>query len=297
MMNLFFEAESWEQAWQEHSEAAAAHRSRKGIDMTRSFDPKAQTFNEQSFSAEGRKRSARILNWLESRGVDFDGASVLDIGAASGVFSVPFAERGAQVTSVETSPPQAELLKANTAHFTENPVQVVSQPFERIDLNAQSWNRAFDFVFASMCPVVDNWASVEKILSCARDFCYISLPINYSEHSLAEEVWPLLNGNSFIPKPMEDMGYLLHLLYLKGCSYETLVTRETKTVELSTDEALLELREWLRAHGLPDDKWDRGIVEDYLQQTYPSGTVTVNQGGRFGKVLIRLKEQNMYVAE
>jgi len=37
----------------------------------------------------------------------------LEIGAASGVFSVPFAERGARVTAVETSPPLIELLEEN----------------------------------------------------------------------------------------------------------------------------------------------------------------------------------------
>ncbi|WP_371748194.1 hypothetical protein [Paenibacillus nuruki] len=39
------------------------------------------------------------------------------------------------------------------------------------------------------------------------------------------------------------------------------------------------------------------VISNYLDQQYPSGTVTMEQGGRFGKVLIRLQDQRMYTKE
>ncbi|GGO01200.1 class I SAM-dependent methyltransferase [Saccharibacillus kuerlensis] len=295
-MKAFFNPTVWEQEWKEYRDGAAARMRRSGIDPATAFNAKAQKFNEQSFNEEGRKRSTRIVNWLESRGVNFKGASVLDVGAASGVFTVPFAERGANVTAFESSPPQVELLKRNTARFTENKVEIVSGQFEEINIRQKGWDRAFDLVFVSMCPVVHDWDSVEHILSCARKFAYISMPVSSSENSLVNEVTPLITGRPFEAK-VTEMGYLLHLLCLKGCAYETLVTRELKTTEHTHKEALEEAMMWLRHHDLPADERSRSIVEEHLKRNYPEDKVQVHQGGRFGKVLIRLEDQSMYVGE
>ncbi|OXL83566.1 SAM-dependent methyltransferase [Paenibacillus sp. SSG-1] len=295
-MSDFFKEASWEKAWKEDPDTYINRSKQAGIDPSRDFDHKAKAFHEQSFSPEGRKRTNRILNWIEGQGVSFKNASVLDIGAASGVFTVPFAERGARVTAVESSPPQVELLKENIAKFDEGQMKIIPVPFEEIDVQANGLSQAFDLVFVSMCPVIRDWESVEKVLQCARKFCYISLPVSSAEHSLVNEIWPLVTGEPYKSKQAE-MGYLLHLLYLKGYSYESLVTRETKTVEMSKEEALQEMMSWLRRHGLPVDERNQTIVADYLNQAYPSGQVSFQQGGRFGKVLIRLQDQNMYTRE
>lgn len=158
------------------------------------------------------------MNWLQGQGVRFEDASVLDIGAASGVFSVPFADRGARVMAVETSPLLIELLVENIAKVNEDQVKIVSEKFENIDVQARGWSKTFDLVFVSMCPVIHNWDSVKKILQCARKFCYISMPASPAEHSLVNEIWPLVTGRPFHPKHME-LGYLLHLLDLKGYAY------------------------------------------------------------------------------
>ena len=67
-----------------------------GMDQAHHFDHRAKSFNEQAFNEEGRQRTKRIMNWLEGQGVTFKDTSILDIGAASGGFTVPFAERGAE---------------------------------------------------------------------------------------------------------------------------------------------------------------------------------------------------------
>jgi 2-polyprenyl-3-methyl-5-hydroxy-6-metoxy-1,4-benzoquinol methylase len=295
-MNDFFNEAIWEKAWKDHGDTVVNKMKKAGFEPARAFDHKARSFNEQSYNEEGRKRTARIMNWLEGQGVRFENASVLDIGAASGVFTVPFAERGARVTAVESSPPLVELLEENITKFAEAQVRIIPEPFENIDVLARGWSQAFDLVFVSMCPVILNWGSVEKVLHCARQFCYISMPAGSTEHSLVNEIWPLITGQPFKTKQME-MGYLLHLLYLKGYSYESLITRETKTTVVSREAAIQEMMILLRSQGGPADDRNRKLVADYLEQTYPSGQVTVRQSGRFGKVLIRLQDQNMYTRE
>jgi len=295
-MNDFFNASIWEEAWKDDSATVINKMRRAGIDPARSFDSKAKTFNEQSFSEEGKKRTKRIMNWLEGQGVQFDNNAILDIGAASGVFSVPFAERGARVTAVETSPPLIELLEANISSFDQDQVKIIPERFEEIDVQAMGWNQAFDLVFVSMSPVIHNWESVKKVLQCARRFCYISMPVLHTEHSLVKEVWPLVTGQPYYSK-LTEMGYLLHLLYLHGYAYESLITREGITKEVSIETALQEAITWLGHHHLPVDERNRNIIADYLEQAYPSGKVVIQEGGRYGKVLIRLQDQSMYTRE
>ncbi|MEK3884021.1 class I SAM-dependent methyltransferase [Paenibacillus sp. PL2-23] len=294
-MNDFFSAELWEAAWKKDTDLKLERMKRLGVNLARSFDPKAEAFNEQSFSEEGRQRSKRIMNWMEGQGVQFQNISILDIGAASGVFTVPFAERGARITAVESSPPLVELLRKNTSPFAEQ-VNIVPMPFEEIDVAEHGWEKAFDLVFVSMSPVVYNWPSVEKLLQCSRNYCYISMPVVPSQHSLVEEIWPLVTGRAY-QTILSEMGYLLHLLYLKGYSYESLITKEEKTKEISSAAALQEAMTWLSHHRIPEDERNRGIVADYLEQAYPSGKVVIREGGRYGKVLIRLKDQHMFTRE
>lgn len=293
-MNDFFNEMIWEKAWREQSEHAQNKMKMAGIQSSNAFDHKAKIFNEQSFNESGKKRTSRIINWIEGQGVQFNNASVLDIGAASGVFSVPFADRGAKVTAVESSLPLVELLKENVAKLNQSRVTIVPEPFENIDVVARGWKNNFDLVFASMCPVILDWESVEKLLFCAREYCYISMPAGPIEISLINEIWPLITDEPFQKKHME-MGYLLHLLYLKGYSYETLISKETKTTEVSKENAIKEILHWLKNHDLPIDDQIRKTVTDYLDKTYPSGKVAVKQSGRYGKVLIRLQNEKMYM--
>lgn len=295
MSQDLFNVQVWEQAWKEDARAHGNLMKRAGIDPTHSFDRKAESFNAEVFSEGGRHRAERIIGWLEGQGVDFDGLSVLDVGAASGGFSVPFAERGAEVTAVEPNALLAGLLEANKSRVSPGKMEIrlVEEAFENIDLADKGWEQAFDLVFVSMCPAVYDWESVKRVLSCAREYCYISFAAGARQHSLLNEVLPLLTGKE-TKVESSDMAYLLHLLYLNDYAYESIVTKEMKSTELTADEAIEEVLELLNHHRLAAGGSTRQIVTDYVHTTYPEGTVVVQQGGRFGKVLIRLRDQNMY---
>ncbi|MEK5026975.1 methyltransferase domain-containing protein [Paenibacillus sp. FSL M7-1046] len=295
MAKDLFDIQLWEQAWKEDPSSTANQMKRAGIDPTHGFDHKAKVFDEEVFSEGGRRRSERIIGWMEGQGVDFAGLSVLDIGAASGGFSVPFAERGAKVTAVEPNVPLADLFEANTARVSpgKEKITLVREAFEDLDIAAMGWEKGFDLVFVSMCPVIIDWDSVERVLSCARQYCYISTSAGSRQHSLINEVMPLLTGREMHPDS-SDMAYLNHLLYLKGYAYESIVTREMKSTELSVEAAIEEVLQLLKTHHLPAHEVSRNIVTDYIRSTYQEKKVTVQQGGRFGKVLIRLQDQNMY---
>lgn len=291
MLKTIYEDSAWENAWKEDRTTGVNMMKAAGIDPAHAFDYTAHQYNEQSFSEEGRKRTARIIGWLEKQGVNFTGASVLDIGAASGVFSIPFAERGAEVTAVEPSLPCVQLLQENNRKWADGKIKIIPDRFEDIDLNMMGWEGAFDLVFASMSPVIADWESVEKVLSCARKYCYISLTAGPREHSLTNEILPLLK----IPRKLHkaEMIYLLQLLLLKGYTFQSLVSREGKVREVSRSAAIQEVMDQLAMYHYPVDDETYNVIKTYLDQHYSTDTIPIHQGGRFGKVLIKLYEQNM----
>lgn len=293
MTHEILDASIWEKAWKEDPTTFANRMKQSGFDPSHAFDDKAKAFDKQAFSEEGIRRRERIIGWLEDQGVSFKGASVLDVGAASGGFSIPFADRGADVTAVEPCVPLADLLLENAGKLESGSVKLEREKFEAIDLDSAGWRGAFDLVFASMCPTISDWQSVESLISCARRFCYISLSAGGREHGLLDEIWPLITDRQRDPDHSE-MVYLLQLLYLKGYSYASLITREMKTTELSIDAAVEEVMVLLRLQQFPADDQTRRKVTEYLQRTYPDHKVVFQQGGRFGKVLVQVRYLHMY---
>jgi 2-polyprenyl-3-methyl-5-hydroxy-6-metoxy-1,4-benzoquinol methylase len=293
-MKELMDTSVWKKAWKEDPFTAVNRMRKAGIDPVHAFDKKAESFNKEVFSEEGRHRARRIISWLEDQGVVLNGAAILDIGAASGGFTVPFAREGAQVTALEPSLPLVRLLEENVAELTAaDTVDIVAEPFEDIDLDAKGWEKAFDLVFVSMCPVLTDWEAVERVLSCARQFCYMSTMVGAPEHSLLDELWPLVTDRPGKPGNME-MAYLTQLLLLKGYAFQSLVTRELKTTVLTHSAAFDEAISMLKVSGIDADERVRSIVADHLARNYPGGEVTIRQGGRFGKVLVRLQSQHMY---
>ncbi|MDF2837688.1 MAG: SAM-dependent methyltransferase, partial [Paenibacillus sp.] len=189
-MNEFFDAAKWEQAWKDDQYTAVNKMKSSGMDPTRTFDTKAEAFNKEVFSEGGKKRTNRIISWIEGQNVDLNGMTVLDIGAASGGFSVAFAERGAKVTAVEPNIPLSELLLENARDLPAGSIELVTEPFEEIDLAERGWLNKFDLVFVSMCPVISDWEGTARVLSCAKQFAYMSMPAGRRENSLLGDIAP-----------------------------------------------------------------------------------------------------------
>ncbi|MEI5906677.1 methyltransferase domain-containing protein [Bacillus spongiae] len=285
MENDLFNQKTWESAWENDSNTNLKIMQRlgqMGSYNSKGFKKWANSYNANSFSNEGRQRVNRILKWVEQQGVSFEGISVLDIGAASGVFSIPMARKGAKVTAVEPSLDLATMLEEHANKHSVK-VNIIQKPFE--DFLKDTRKQSYDFVFSSMSPVMQNWKIVEKTLSYAKKYCYISGMSSRKENHVMDELLPILEielkgiGSS-------DMAYILHLLFLKGYSYQSLIERHIKTVEIDIEDAVTKLPEWFVEYGIPLEDKLLKQSESYLRRTY-TGKIPLRMGGRFGKVLVQ----------
>lgn len=290
---ILFDLSVWEEAWRNQSTASKYNMKSTAFDATVGFERWAREYHQQSFTEEGKQRSERIIGWIENQGVNFDGLSVLDIGAASGIFTIPFATKGATVTAVEPSELFVSLMKETIPVSLTSAIDIVSERFEDISIQDKGWEKKYDFAFASMCPAMSNWETIEQAISTARKYVYISTMAGAREHTLIDElkevlgVYPSYNAG--------DMGYIQQLLYLKDYSYTTLITKETSFIEIPVEEVVDKLQEWLSTHELPTDEGSLALAEQYIRDTYKDGLVKFSRGGKFGKILIQLEQPNMKV--
>ncbi|WP_017812232.1 class I SAM-dependent methyltransferase [Paenibacillus shenyangensis] len=294
MNSSLFDPEEWKKAWINDPEAGVNRMRRSGVEPVSAFDEaaRARNFHKKAFSEEGRRRSKRIMDWIETQGVSFANASILDIGAASGVFSIPFAERGALVTAVEPSVHLADLMRDSIPSDRTNHIEIVQQPFEDIDVQQQGWEGKYDLVFASMCPAIFGWDRVEQAIRAASQFCYISTIAGPRELSIIDELRPVL-GIPDKPVHGSDMAYITQLLHIYGYSFQALVTHEKETIRMSVEQMIRNLPGWFAFEGLPTDPDTLRKAEQYVRATYTEPLAEIQQGGRFGKVLIRLRDQAM----
>lgn len=281
-MNIF-DQQFWKDAWDKDPNTQDKRMKRAGLGNPDApgFEKWAENFNKNSFTEESQKRTKRIMSWIENQTGAFKNLSILDVGAASGVFSIPFAKEGAKVTSLEPSTVLHEMLKDNAQHYDAS-IKTINQSFESI--SASDLNNV-DFVFASMCPAVTTWEAVQKAIDIANQFVYVSLIAGPKENSIVEKVTAFLEMK---PSPMTaDMYYLMQLLYCNNYTYDTLIEHHTQHTEKSVEEVMQQLPSWLKEVEIEIDHQQMESIEQYLQDKY-GDNVLLTTGGKFGKVLIHL---------
>ncbi|MGO4533136.1 class I SAM-dependent methyltransferase [Paenibacillus sp. 2TAF8] len=289
--DILFDLGVWETAWQNRPRSPRYKQKSAPFDTEEAFERWARNYHAQSFTDEGKNRSARIMSWIENQGVTFEGASVLDVGAASGIFTIPFAEKGATVTAVEPSELLVSLMQETIPAELKENITIVPERFEEISIQDKGWEKQYDIVFASMCPAMSDWETIEQAIHCARKYVYVSTIAGAKEHTLMDELRTVLGVHA--PYKAGDMAYLQQLLYLKGYSYTMIITREVNDFEIQTDELIQKLPEWLHTYEMPTDAAALSEAETYIRNTYKDGVVSFSRGARFGKMLIQLEQAHM----
>ena len=280
-MKLNFNAQHWIDAWDADPDTSLKQMKKAGLGSYTSpgFDDWARRFDAQSFTESGKARAARIMAWVEQHIGTFDQTSVLDVGAASGVFSMPFAQQGAHVTALEPAPILQTLLR-NHAQEQNLDIEIYPEAFENI--NTQNMP-TYDLVFASMCPAFIDWPAVEKAIALAKHYLYISLMAGPKTNRFVETLLPIIEreGNNDVA----DMYYLMQILYCKDYTYDLRIEQHEKTETFTKDEIMTYLDTWFMDYKITLTDDDKAKIMTYIDTHYDTH-VDVTTGGKFGKLLI-----------
>ncbi|EGB14805.1 Methyltransferase type 11 [Pseudodesulfovibrio mercurii] len=106
---------------------------------------------------------AGVMREIRAHGVDFRGATVLDVGCGSGMYTIRIAREARRVTALDVSDVMLDILRADAEALKLDNIDYVRSEwmdFER--------DETFDIVFCSMTPAIQSEASRRKLLRHAH---------------------------------------------------------------------------------------------------------------------------------
>ncbi len=278
----------WEKAWRKDRENSLFRRGRKTLKDTVNFwNRRADNFQKNVMGEKGDKRVNRVLRWLEKQGVELTGKRVLDIGAGPGAFTLAMAQRCREVVALEPAEVMVEYLNAEIKSSALQNVRVIQETWEEVDLEREGLKGAFDLVFASMSPGINNLETIEKAFACSKGYFYYSSFAGRRESELMPKLWRLLYGEELPPWPDQSI-FVLNLLYALGHQLTFEVWEERSSLELSPQRATAIILEELHIYGkeppYPEDKL-ADFINTHTREGWRQESVT-----RLGQILAKIKK-------
>jgi SAM-dependent methyltransferase len=105
---------------------------------------------------------AGVMKMIKEHGVDFRGASVLDVGCGSGMYTIRIAREAARVTALDISDVMLDILRKDAEARGLYNIDYVRSEWMDFDVDT-----TFDIVFCSMTPAIMSEESRFKLLSHA----------------------------------------------------------------------------------------------------------------------------------
>lgn len=279
----------WEKAWSKDQENHLFHRGRQTLKDTVNFwNRRADNFQKNVMGKKGDKRVNRVLNWLEKQGVELAGKRILDIGAGPGAFALAMAQHCREVVAIEPAEAMVEYLQAQIKSSGLANVRVIQETWEEVDLNKEELTGAFDLVFASMSPGINNLETIQKALACCKEYFYYSSFAGRRGSDLLEKLWPYLYNATLPPWPGQVI-FVLNLLYILEHQLTFEVWEERSSLRLSPDEAAAIFIEELHIHGkeppYPEEK-----LADFVKTNARDGLLHQENVTRLGQILVKVNK-------
>lgn len=161
-------------------------------------------FNEPSMS----KDVNHIIRWCQARNVSFDDASILDIGAGTGSFAIPLAQKGAQVMAIDLSQGMLDALSEDaTTYGVKENITIQQSGWDTFDLQD-----SYDIVIASMTPAISDLEKVEKMFSASKG---IGLYVGWGRFRNNKLVNALVDAHKIVEEDCASAGCIKALQFIE----------------------------------------------------------------------------------
>ena len=231
------------------------------------WDDAAEGYEDAGVGALKEQISERLSDIIDP------GMDVLDIGCGPGTYSIYFSKRCRSVVCLDGSRKMLDrVIQANMPN-----IRCIEA-----DWNTYRTDSRFDLVFSSLCPALNNPASLIKMESVARGHCAYVSSMNDDSGSLHMSIWRSF-GRDYTYNGY-NTNYPFH--YLKGLGrepkMETFVTEEP--YDLPSEE--VEEKE-IRSFSFFMDVDDRvrSVIHDTVQEYSDAGIVHYDGIKRLGLLI------------
>ncbi|AEF84053.1 conserved hypothetical protein [Treponema primitia ZAS-2] len=205
------------------------------------------------------------LSLLTERGILKAETTILDIGAGTGRFALPFARKVKSLTALDICGEALDILKENAA----------AEGLGNTETRNGVWEEYADpskygFVFAALCPVICNREELLKMESLSRGYCGMIAPSRGSR-SKNRHALRLLLSEKPLPGLSAEVRLLYDLLYAMGrrpgvFNYPVEHSTDTMTV----DEALELYTMYYEIFGFTGEKTAE-IIRAYIADNQKDG--------------------------
>ncbi len=226
----------WQKAWTEVIDTSFNARRRKEVSALEYWNRVSSRMARQTKEQHSVTRVQKVTAWLNQRGVEIGGREVLDIGAGTGTFTLPFLERGGHVTALEPAPAVMKKLIQEVEKRQFSHIKYLDTPWEEIDLGAESLTGKFDLVFASLVPGIRNTETLEQMIAASRKWCFLCSFAGRRSNTARDQLWQTLMGET-MPLPEHEVIVPLNYLYASGYTPSFEVWNETWVEEYPGTEA------------------------------------------------------------
>jgi SAM-dependent methyltransferase len=276
----------WEEAWRKAGQTVLRSRRGKGLEGQADF------WNQRAADFAGKvlpdsTRVQEVMDWLARQGVSLANSRVLDVGSGPGAFALPFAAAGAEVVALEPAAAMIAALQKNLEGTQlARRVRVVQDFWEEVDVKSRDWAGAFDLVFASMSPGINNWETIARVLACSRKYCYFSGFAGERFSSHYRRLWEILYNKKMPPWP-SDIFFVNQLLVLKGYDVTFHLWNRRRPEALEAAKMTESFLEFFRLYGEEADSLEE-TIRAYVEAHLEEGAFRHEINTRLGKVLVKL---------
>ena len=157
------------------------------MEQIKSWDEAAADY-QRVFRMGLNDYNRQLLEFFTSNGLLHPGCSVLDIGCGVGKYGTYFAELGCSVTLTDISPAMLAHAARNMAAYA-TPWRIVEGDFAMLSTDELSGGDKFDLSVAMMSAAVHDTASVEKMSTLTRGWCFTANFIEWAQPMRDEFYW------------------------------------------------------------------------------------------------------------
>jgi len=180
------------------------------------WNKRAEWFSKQISGHEGNERTQFVMNFLEQENaLPKPGERVLDIGAGTGAFTIPFLKCGVEVVALEPAEAMIDIIRKNCDEASVPHPTFLQKTWQDIDLDTEGMRGAFDLAFASMTPGVRDPDTLDKLNAASRGHCYFSAFSGQRWRDQYGEIWQKI-FNEELSGMAPDVSLAFQYLYAGG---------------------------------------------------------------------------------
>ena len=287
--SIFYLPEFWLEAWQEHRDNSLRSRRTlmpEEVEFWNASADKMKRWSEEDRSVE---RVKKVIRWLRQQGIGISDMRILDIGAGTGSFAIPFTQQGGQVTALEPAEELVKIMKENMKREGVEELSIISEKWEDISPDKEGIKGQFDLVFASLTPAIYDKKTLEKMNACSKEWCFLCELAGRRRNRVQEELWFKI-FNEDMPLPGYNIFYPLNYLYSLGYSPSLKLWRERWREEISEDEAASNVIKFFSLYTEVTSEIE-AIIVNYLSKNEKNGHLSEEYQSLVGMIAWNVNEQ------